>query len=602
MLRARRCVFALLVVTTMLAAFGALTVLLMGNGLSVVDVLILTSFAITLPWTVIGFWNSVIGLLLSLGRGEAWRAVVDLRGLDDPERPLRSRTALVMPVYDEDPDLFLRHLQAIIDDLHRTGGVDGFELFLLSDTQQSDLIVAEAEAVARFTALNAGRIPFVYRRRPDNVGYKTGNLWDFIDRHGDKFDHMIVLDADSLMSAAAIRRLVRLIEVNPRVGILQTLITGLPSDVPFPRLFQYGMRHGMRAYTLGSAWWQGPAGPYWGHNAVIRLDAFRAHCRLPHLPGRPPLGGQVLSHDQLEAVQMRRGGYDVCVLADEFGSYEINPPALPEFLRRDLRWCQGNLQYLKLVGAPGWHLMGRVQLALAILMYLSPPAWFALMIFSFVQGAVGIDGGTIVATPLAVAGPELGLGLLIVMLTMVHAPKLAGTLDALIDRRRRASYGGGFRLVGSATVELVHGMLLAPIMALSETLFIGRMIGGHGLAWRAQRRSGSGVAWAEAFRRFWPHTLFGTAMLVGFLTLAPTVVLLALPVIAGLLGAIAFTCFTSRRRFGHWLVRHGVATLPEERVVPRVVADAVPWIEEHGPRDLAARPVRELAPAPSGGD
>ena len=240
---------------------------------------------------------------------------------------------------------------------------------------------------------------FHYRRRTDNAGHKTGNLWEWLERRGSDFDYMIVLDADSLMSGGAIRRLVRVMDGNPRLGICQTLIAGLPSRVAFTRMFQFGMRHGMRAYTLGGTWWQGPAGPYWGHNAIIRVDAFMRHCRLPALPGHGPLSGLVLSHDQLEAAQMVRGGYEVRVLPDEYGSYEINPPCLPEFVRRSLRWCQGNLQYLKLVTKPGWPPMARLQLALAILMYLSGPAWLVFMALGFMQGALGLSGETVAQNP-----------------------------------------------------------------------------------------------------------------------------------------------------------------------------------------------------------
>ena len=186
-----------------------------------------------------------------------------------------------------------------------------------------------------------------YRRRPANTGFKAGNLREFAERTDGDYDHMIVLDADSLMSAAAMLRLVRVMQANPRLGILQTLVTGQPAESAFARIFQFGMRHSMRTHTIGIAWWQGPSGPYWGHNAIIRLQPFIAHCRLPVLPGRPPLGGPVLSHDQVEAALMRAAGYEVRVIADEFESWEENPPSLPDFIKRDLRWCQGNMQYLQ---------------------------------------------------------------------------------------------------------------------------------------------------------------------------------------------------------------------------------------------------------------
>ena len=164
---------------------------------------------------------------------------------------------------------------------------------------------------------------------------------------------MLPLDADSLMAGEAVLRLVRIMQAHPRLGILQSLVVGAPAASAFARIFQFGMRHGMRAYTMGSAWWIGDCGPFWGHNAVVRIAPFREHCGLPILPGGPPLGGHVLSHDQVEAALMRRAGYEVRVLPEERGSWEENPPTIFEFSARDLRWCQGNMQYWRLLGTAG---------------------------------------------------------------------------------------------------------------------------------------------------------------------------------------------------------------------------------------------------------
>ena len=191
----------------------------------------------------------------------------------------------------------------------------------------------------------SGRIPVTYRAAHVNTGFKAGNIWDFCERWGDQHEFAVTLDADSFMTAAAIMRMVRIMQADPKLGILQGLVVGMPSTSAFARIFQFGMRLGMRSYTIGSAWWQGDCGPYWGHNAVIRIAPFIAHCRIPELPEGGVLGGHVLSHDQIEAVLMRRAGYDVRVLPEEDLGWEENPPTLIEFIRRDLRWCQGNMQY-----------------------------------------------------------------------------------------------------------------------------------------------------------------------------------------------------------------------------------------------------------------
>ncbi|TVQ35718.1 MAG: glucans biosynthesis glucosyltransferase MdoH [Geminicoccaceae bacterium] len=595
----RRLAFLALTSTTALAALATLAMILGGDGFTVLDLAMLAAFAVTLPWTVIGFWNAVIGLALASSRRDPLRAVVPLAGLDDANAPLRGRTAIVVPVYDEDPELVLAHLAATVDDLALTGSLDGFDVFLLSDTQDPDLARDEAMAVEAFRRRCRFVERFHYRRRRDNAAFKTGNLWEFLERHGDRFDYMVVLDADSLMTGAAIRRLVRVMDQNPRLGILQTLIMGLPSQIGFTRMFQFGMRHGMRAYTLGSAWWQGPAGPYWGHNAIIRIDAFKAHCRLATLPGRPPLGGLILSHDQVEAAMMHRAGFDVRVLPDEFGSYEINPPCLPEFTRRSLRWCQGNMQYLKLVARPGWPPMPRLQLALAILMYVAGPAWLTFMALGFVQGAIGFDGGTVAANPWGATSSELAIWFLLAMLTMTFAPKICGLIDALAQPERRRRYGGGVRLAVSGLLEFVHGMILAPIMAIAEALFLARLARGRGLTWSAQRRHGQAVGWAEAARRFWPQTLVGCVVLTAFGVLTPHLLPWVIPVALGPLLAIPFAHFSTRPALGRTLARWGVAAVPEELAPPAVVARAVPLAAAVA-RGQRRRP--GLQPVPAGGD
>ena len=307
-LRRRRVFFASATLGTALLALLAMARVLGADGLSPSDWILLGCFAAMLPWNVIGFWNALVGFALLYGsRDPVGRVLPAARS--PTTGAITERVAIVMPVHNEDPDRVVRHLAETVASLDATGEGAAFEIFLLSDTQDDAIAAAEAVAFARWR--DGVRRPerLHYRRRPDNQGQKTGNIWEFLDRHGARFDHMLVLDADSVMSGSAILRLVRVMQAHPEIGILQQLIVGLPNLSPFPRIFQFGMRHGMRAYTVGSAWWQGDCGPYWGHNALIRIAPFMAHCRLPELPGRPPLGGRVLSHDQVEAVLMRAAGW-----------------------------------------------------------------------------------------------------------------------------------------------------------------------------------------------------------------------------------------------------------------------------------------------------
>ncbi len=572
--------FAAATLATMAAALIAMARVLGTDGLTPSDVVLLACFAAMLPWNVIGFWNAVVGLALLCGRRDPIGHVLPAARMQAND-PISSRIAVVMPVHNEDPERVIRHLAETVASLDATGEGQAFQVFLLSDTQDETIAAAEAAAFHRWRADSRRPERLHYRRRRQNHGHKTGNLWDFLERQGANYDHMLVLDADSVMSGRAIVRLVRVMQAHPEIGILQQLIVGLPNQSPFPRIFQFGMRHGLRAYTIGSAWWQGDCGPYWGHNALIRIAPFMAHCRLPQLPGRPPLGGRVLSHDQVEAVLMRRAGWEVRILADEEGSYEENPPTLSDFVKRDLRWCQGNWQYVHLVGRPGLHAMGRLALWLAILMYVSGPAW---ILFSLVGFGRAIAAGGLLQAPAAeaAAAPLLGAVLpwepwvlLAATMTMVFAPKLAGVAQALLTPRLRRRHGGAWRIAASSLVELLFSFMLAPIMAVAQSILLLGMLGGRTIRWEAQQRDARSLTWTEAFRGLWPPTLVGLVLGAAVLALAPASARIWAILFCGpLVLAVPFAVVTSWHSVGAWMARHGICSTPEEIAPPPVVIAA----------------------------
>jgi membrane glycosyltransferase len=577
----RRLAMATLVVATMVAILMGMARLLGSDGdLGPVDLVLLACLAAMLPWNVLGFWNAAIGLcLLHFSRDPVGRVLPAARV--PASGPLRSRVALLMPAYNEDPARVLRHLEATVDSLDAMGEGQAFEVFLLSDTQNPALAAQEEALFARWRLRARRPERLHYRRRESNLDHKIGNLWEWLERHGGRFDHMLVLDADSVMSGAAIVRLVRIMEAHPGIGILQQLVVGMPNPSPFARIFQFGMRHGMRAYTMGSAWWQGDCGPYWGHNALIRVAPFMAHCRLPVLPGGPPLGGRILSHDQVEAVLMRRAGWQVRVLPDEEGSFEENPPTLSDFVKRDLRWCQGNWQYVHLLRRPGLHALGRLQLALAILMYVSGPAWMLLSLLGF--GRAILEGGR---TPMSAAAfpaaPMLGApagwegwALLAATLLIVFAPKLAGVAQVLLLRRLRQAYGGGLRVTASAALELLFSFVLGPITAFAQTVFVLGMAAGRTIRWEAQLRDARSLSLAEAWRGLWPQTLLGAVLGAAVWHLAPEVARLWAVLFCGpLLLAVPFAVVTSWSSLGQALARLGICAVPEEIEAPAVVVAA----------------------------
>jgi len=566
-LTARRILFFGLVGSTFALLIALFASMVLPGGVHWAEAAMLICFGITLPWTVIGFWNATLGLALMRLSKDPVAAVapylasgaerVETGEAERAEHAGKRSTAILMCVRNEDARAFTANLSAMADELIARGDAQRYALYVLSDSNQDDKIAEEESAVETLSRQLAAHIPVIYRRRDDNPGFKAGNIEDFCDRWGAQHSFALVLDADSLMAGRTITRMVDLMIANPQIGILQHLTAGRPAQSLFTRVFQFGMRLGMRSYTLGSAWWQGDCGPYWGHNAVLRLAPFMAHCRLPNLPGRGPLSGKILSHDQVEAVLMRRAGFEVRVLPEDDGSWEENPPHLLEFIRRDLRWCQGNLQYFRLLTLPRLPVISRIQLFLAILMFIGSPAWLGLIVLSAVYFSLVDD-------VFAHLDPFLGGVLTVIVMTMVFAPKFATAVDVLLDRRNRRVFGGTPRIVVGVVGETAFSMLLAPIMASMHTAFIARLCAGYGLTWESQDRKGSALPFAMAWAHLrWP-TMVGVAGVVGASAMSWPSGLFLIPVVAGPFLAVPFAVMTSLPSLGGVAQRLRAWQIPEE--------------------------------------
>ena len=421
------------------------------------------------------------------------------------------------------------------------------------------------------------RVAITYRRRTVNTGYKAGNIRDFCERWGSKHDFAVTLDADSFMTADAVLRLVRIMQADPGLGILQGLIVGLPSTSAFARVFQFGMRLGMRSYTIGSAWWQGDCGPYWGHNAALRLEPFIAHCALPVLSEDGAEDRHILSHDQIEAVLMRAAGYAVRVLPQEDLGWEENPPTLLEFIRRDLRWCQGNMQYWRFLSLPGIRPVSRYQLALAILMFIGSPAWIGLLV-------LGTFAAAFSDTPANFIRPDAGMALFVCVLVMWFSPKIATAVDILLRPELRRGFGGAGLFILNYLIETVYSILLCPILWFGHTIFLIGLLFGREIGWIGQTRDDHAVPFTLALRNLWPHTLLGWAMLGLLAMTQPAAIPYALFLAAGPALAIPFAMVTAWPRFGSFTARIGIGRLPEETMRPAVLLPlALPAIESAMP-------------------
>jgi len=555
----RRVLFGALVAATMAASLALAAMALSPGGIGLIDILLLGCFALTLPWMVVGFWNAVIGFLIMRFAPDPVAAVVPIVGRVRGDEPIIASTAIVLCVRNEVPDRTIRNIEPMLEGLAKAGVGDRFHLYVLSDT--SDAAIATIEET-RFGALAArwqDRVAVTYRRRETNTGYKAGNIRDFCERWGASHEFAVTLDADSFMTADAIMRMVRLMQADPKLGILQGLVVAMPSTSAFARVFQFGMRLGMRSYTFGSAWWTGDCGPYWGHNAVLRLKPFIAHCELPVLDDT-----HILSHDQIEAVLMRKGGYDVRVLPEEDLGWEENPPTLIEFIRRDLRWCQGNMQYLRFLTMPGIKAVSRCQLAIAILMFIGSPAWMGLLVF----GTLGL---LLAGAPENFMRGDVGVPLFILVMVMWFAPKIATALDILLRPDQRRDFGGVMRFLANYAIEMAYSILLCPIVWFGHTMFLIGLVFGHEIGWIGQTRDDHAVPVAQALRNLWPHTLLGWSVLGALAATHPAAIPYALFLAAGPALAVPFAVLSAGSALGHMCARIGVGRLPEETAPPQAL-------------------------------
>ena len=488
-----------------------------------------------------------------------------------------SRTALVMPIYNENPQRTATALQAMGEALIGIGADRGFEIVVLSDSTDADAWIRETLCVGRLHDALAGRVPVWYRRRSQNVARKSGNGEDFVKHWGGRYDFMIVLDADSLIDARTLLRLVQAVQQDPDVGILQTAPQLIGAKTLFGRLQQFAACVYGPVIVRGLAAWSGDAGNYWGHNAIIRIAAFAECCGLPQLRGRKPFGGHVLSHDFVEAALMRRAGWKVCMTTELGCSWEESPPSLIDIAVRDRRWAQGNLQHSKIIGAAGLAATSRLHLGIGIMSYLSSPLWLVLLGLGF---ALALQAHFLRPEyfsqdfQLFPTWPrfdtELMMALFWFSMFVLLIPKMLGLLRALLSKRIRACGGGAVGICASFTLEVVLSALYAPILMLIQSRYVFEILMGRDSGWKAQRRDGGG-SWAESWSFHKRHMLVScvTAVIVWFLS--PALLAWVSPALLGLFLSVFLSRASGSERIGRALARVALLRTPEEADRPALV-------------------------------
>ena len=548
------------------------------GGLTSLETVILVLYLMLVAWIAFSFFTALAGFV-SLLRGGTRRFEISKGRLPT----LSTRTALLVPAYNESPPHLFGRIEAIYRSLAECEGeaLPHFDFFILSDTTDPEIWIAEEMQFLDLRRRTGAPDKFFYRHRAVNEGRKAGNIADWVRRFGANYEQMIILDADSLMSGNTLVRLIAAMERNPRVGLIQTLPVIVNGNTLFARIQQFAGRLYGPLIAHGLAWWHGPDGNYWGHNAAIRVRAFAERAGLPVLRGRKPFGGSIMSHDFVEAAMLRRGGWAIHMVPALSGSYEECPPSLTDYALRDRRWCQGNLQHLAVLPARGFHWVSRLHLLTGIGAYVTAPMWLAFLLVGlllslqarFVRPEYFAPGFTLfpqwpVQDPVRAAQVFAGtLGLLL-------APKLLGYLTLFGDKTLRRGCGGVVRGLFGVVIETLISGLVAPILMLMQTAAVLQILLGSDAGWRAQRRDDSAMPAGESFRRYRWHTLFGLSFAAAAYIVSPPLFLWMTPCIVGWLFAVPVAALTARPALGRALRRVGLLGIPEEREPPHILLDA----------------------------
>jgi membrane glycosyltransferase len=506
-----------------LRVFAALTAIMAGgitasaawaipqwDAAAVLTILLVTLSAL---WVSGGAATAIIGLLgaRSTARtvpapAESWRP--------------QGRTALLLTLCGEPATPVARMLVDLRAGLDRMGLGRDTTIFVLSDTSDGaapGTVAAETAALAPLVA--AGHV--IYRRRAANTGRKPGNIADWLAVHSADFAYMLVLDADSKMSARRIRDLIHRIDLRPRLGLLQAGMTLVPAQSRFGRHQRLSVRLLSPNFGRGMAAWSGETGNYWGHNAIMRVAAFRAAADLPCLSGPAPFGGAPLSHDFVEAAWIRRAGWTVELDPDMTGSAEDGPQTLAAFHKRDRRWCQGNLQHLRLIAEPGLAPLSRLHFASGIMGYLAAPIWLSLVAL-IASGAVTVQG----ALPFVLIACVLVL------------PKLCALAERLARMRGRA---GRRILLKAAALELAVSTLVAPLVMVRQAGSVFSVMIGRDCGWKSGRAG-------RSLPSGWPEAGAGLALLGLSLLAGPvSAIVWLMPIVLPLLSAPVLVPFLDAR-------------------------------------------------------
>ncbi|MBU2962884.1 glucans biosynthesis glucosyltransferase MdoH [Citreicella sp. C3M06] len=523
-------------------------------------------------------WDVVRAVLIFVTTGWlAWGAVLGLNGLVAGRRhgPApqiigdQPPTVVLVPICNEDPVATFSRVAAMYRS-NADAGVSA-DIAILSDTRDETLAAVERVTFARLLRETGGEGQIFYRRRSDNRGRKAGNIEEFFRNNGGAYEFAVILDADSLMEGAAIREMIARMQADPKLGLLQTLPKVVGASSFFGRAMQFASVFHGPVFTRGLARLQGLNGPFWGHNAIVRVRAFVQSCGLPELTGKPPFGGHILSHDYVEAALLARAGWTVKVEQSIDGSYEEGPENLLAYARRDRRWCQGNLQHIRLLSAPGFALWSRYVFLQGIFSYLVSLLWAAFLVATVL--------GTVLA-PEPDYFPNLHqlypvfpsdrsreiTALFFGIVGLLILPKVGIVWQAAVSGRARG-FGGALGALRSVLTEILLTSAIAPVMLMFQSRAVLQVLSGQDGGWPANARGEGRLTLREGFAASWWIVTAGAIILASVYFLAPGLTLWLLPVALPMLAAPWLIALSSRSG------GRTMFTVPEEAKAPPVVAE-----------------------------
>lgn len=571
--RRRRTLLAILVWIPSIVAGAFMLDVLPQQGSNPLELAIAICFGALFGWISIGFWTALFGFCLLLTRRDKFAIT---RSDAKDRKPLGDEvlTAIVMPICEEPVDRVFAGLRAIHASLEREHGLAPFHFFVLSDTRDPSKAMEEEAAWFAWCRETQGFGRIFYRRRKSRIERKSGNVADFCRRFGRSYRYMIMLDADSIMSGATLVRLTELMQANPGVGMIQTAPTAVNQSSLFARVQQFTSRLYGRMFAAGLHYWQLGEGQYWGHNTIIRVAPFMEHCALPRLPGEPPLGGEILSHDFVEAALMGRAGWALWLAYDLPGSWEEVPSSLLEEMKRDRRWCQGNIQHLRLIPTEGLYGAHRALFLNGVLSYVSAMLWFAFLILSTAAAIweslrvpVYFPEGRTLFPEWPVWRPDWAIALAGVTAVILFLPKILAIV-LTIGRGEAKEYGGIGKLLKSVIFETAISSLFAPIRMVFHTRFVLTNLTGYTVVWNAQTRGSSETGWREAIRHHGVDTIIASLWAGAVAWLNPSYAWWLLPVVTALIVSVPLSVWTSRERPGLRARESGLLVTPEELAPP----------------------------------